>query len=95
MGDTTTWYGVEADVPLTALCLDAVFTDGSGAWDNNDKRDFHAPLSGAKEAMGVLKLASAMKRFRNWQVETAEARKVEIVRRVRKRSQLSLYVLCW
>lgn len=77
------WYQVEVEVPPTALCLDAVFTDGSGAWDNNDRRDFHAPLSGAREALGVLKLASAMKRFRAWQVATAEARQLEIVRQVR------------
>lgn len=77
------------DVPHTALCLDAVFTDGSGAWDNNDKRDFHAPLFGAKEAIGVLKLASAMKRFREWQAATQEARRLEALRKARLARALS------
>lgn len=78
-----TWYQVDVDVPPLALCLDAVFTDGGGTWDNNNRADFHAPLAGAKEALGVLRLAGAMNRFRAWQAATAEARRQEVLRQAR------------
>ena len=74
------WFDAKVSVPSKAVILDFVFSDGNGAYDNNNRADFHVPVAHANELLERSRIESCIKIYSKLRVEREEEDRLEELR---------------
>ena len=83
-GDSTVWFDLDVSVPSKAVILDFVFSDGNGAYDNNNRGDFHVPVAGANEMLERSRIESCIKIYAKLRLEREEEDRLEELRQAER-----------
>ncbi len=83
-GDSTVWFDLDVSVPSKAVVLDFVFSDGNGAYDNNNRGDFHVPVAGANEMLERSRIESCIKIYAKLRLEREEEDRLEELRQAER-----------
>ena len=73
------------DVPVTALVMDVVFSDGSQTYDNNNKSDFHVPVLNASRKLEISRMSAVLERFQECTVAREAKDAAEKIKREKRK----------
>ena len=82
---TSVWFDLEVSVPSKAVILDFVFSDGNGAYDNNNRGDFHVPVLCANEMLERSRIESCINIYTKLRLEREEEDRLEELRQMERR----------
>ena len=72
-------------MPSKAVILDFVFSDGNGAYDNNNRGDFHVPVLCANEMLERSRIESCINIYMKLRLEREEEDRLEELRQMERR----------
>jgi glycogen synthase len=75
------WFEHKLTLPLHAVCLDFVLSDGAQVWDNNGRADFHSLVEHAADRFSILRRSAAMEKLVAWRDECERAARADRARK--------------